>query len=281
MNINNENIIFLCGFPRAGTTLISNILAENNIFHVTPTSGLIEDFKAYRNTWSNNKLHNVVDENYIYPKIQGMLKGMLYGFHSNEIDNGKIIIEKNRSWVSEIDLLEELLGKKIKIIYPMRHIADILISMEKLKRKSKVNSYGDMGNGINELSTIGRAHNLLSKQNFVGQSIEMFREIVYRNQDDRLFPIVYDSFLTKPKEILKELYKFLELDYFDHDLKNIKQYTKESDLFHGYTPNSLHTINEGILLPPKKRDLTIYDKGFISDINKEYEDITEIINMLK
>lgn len=279
MNLNNKNLIFLCGFPRAGTTLISNILAENDIFHVTPTSGLIEDFKSYRNSWQNNGLHKTADEEYLYPKIQGMLKGMLYGFHSEQIDNNKVVIEKNRAWVSEIELLEQLLGKKIKIIYPIRHVVDVLISMEKLRRKSRTNNYGDMGNAINELSTIGRANNLLSKQNFLGMSIELLRELIYSGYSDRLYVIGYDNLLNNPKQVFENLYKFLEMDHFEHDFNNIKQHTNESDLFHGYIPGALHSINEGALTKPRPRDMTIFDVSFMNEVeNKQYKDITDIIN---
>jgi sulfotransferase len=276
--MNKDNMFFLAGFPRAGSTLIANILAENSLFHVTPTSGLIEDIKSYRDNWMKNGLHKTSDEIYMNTKIRGALKGLLYGFHEDAISNNQIVIEKNRAWTTEIFMLEDILGKKIKIIFPIRNVIDILISLEKLKRKSKINSYGDMGNAINELSTVGRAENLLAKNNFVGMTIEVLRDLDYSGLTDRLIFVSYEKFLNEPENMFRAIYNRLEIPYFEHDFNNVKQHTKESDLFHGYVPGILHNIREGAITKPAPRDLSIFKEDYMLDIElNRYKDITELI----
>ena len=53
-----EKIFFQCSLPRAGSTLLQNVLAQNPDFYATPTSGLIEIFLNARNIYSNNIVNN-------------------------------------------------------------------------------------------------------------------------------------------------------------------------------------------------------------------------------
>ena len=79
---------------------------------------------------------------------------------------------------------------------------------------------------------------------------------------------------------MKRLYHQLGVEYFEHNLNNIKQTIYEEDIHHDFAPDSLHKIKEGKILPPNLRDLTIYDSEFINKIeNERYKDITEFINI--
>ena len=79
--------------------------------------------------------------------------------------------------------------------------------------------------------------------------------------------------------MLNGIYDNLELPKFNHDVKNIKQTISEQDLMHGFAPNSLHKIKEGVLTKPVNRDLTIFKEEYINDIeNVRFRDITDFIN---
>lgn len=275
--MNKQNIFFMSGFPRAGSTLLMNILAQNPKLLGTPTSGLITSIIGVRESWKTNNIYLSNGEEYVYPKIKNMLSGMLNGFYSKEISEGKIPIDKSRAWPANIELLDELLETKVKIIYPIRHIVDCLISLEKVYRKSSVIKIPD---NTKDLTTIGRAENLLSDEGVMGLPITYLREILYRKEWDRLILVPFDDLLNYPEATLKRLYYQMEVDYFEHDVNNIKQTIYEEDIHHGFAPNSLHKIKEGKIAPLNPRDLTIYDNDFINKIENElYRDITEFINV--
>ena len=65
-----ENIFFQSSLPRAGSTLLQNILGQNPDFYVTPTSGVLELLFAARNNYTNDKAFQAQD-----PKL--MKKGWL------------------------------------------------------------------------------------------------------------------------------------------------------------------------------------------------------------
>jgi len=279
MNL-KHNVLFMSGFPRAGSTLLMNILGQNPYFHPTPTSGLIDMVIAVRDNWHNSTTFKSNDEEYVYPHIKNMLKGMIYGFYSDELTQGKIPIDKSRGWTSHIDLLDELFNTRVRFIYPIRYVIDVLISFEKVRRKSSL-----IGNGlkdldpINERTSIGRAENLLKPGSVVGLPILLLRELIYRNELDRLILVVFDDLLLDPQKTIKHVYDELGVEYYQHDFNNIKQITIEYDTQHGEAPHSLHTIKNKIIPSKINRDLSIYDEGFIKKIEKEYADITTFIDV--
>jgi len=270
-----QNIFFMAGFPRAGSTLLMNILAQNPRFHGSPTSGLINSIIQLKENWKTNPIYLANGENYIYPRIKTMMKGMLEGFYQNELLQNIIPIDKNRAWTGNFDLLDELFDSKVKFIYPIRHIIDCLISLEKIERKSTLIK---MPTKTQDLTTVGRAETALGDEGVFGLPITYLREILYRKEWDRLLLVPFDDLLKYPEPTLKRLYFQLGVEYFEHDLNNIKQTIFEEDIHHGYAPNSLHKIKEGTILPPNPRDLSIYDSEFINAIEKDrYKDITDFI----
>ena len=49
-----KKIFFQSSLPRAGSTLLQNILGQNPDFYVTPTSGVLELVYAARNNYSTS-----------------------------------------------------------------------------------------------------------------------------------------------------------------------------------------------------------------------------------
>lgn len=49
-----EQIFFQSSLPRAGSTLLQNIMGQNPEFYVTPTSGALELLHAARTNYTND-----------------------------------------------------------------------------------------------------------------------------------------------------------------------------------------------------------------------------------
>lgn len=274
-----QKIFFMTGFPRAGTTLLMNILAQNPKFYPTPTSGLVTSVIKARDEWRTVENHISGDETYVYPKIKTMLRGMFEGYYYEALNNNQIPIDKNRFWTNQIDFLDEIFDTRIKIIFPIRNVIDCLISFEKMTRKSTIN-VRQAPNKLNELTTVGRAENYLINDGILGTPILGLREILYRKEWDRLILVPFDDLLNHPEASLKRLYYQLGMDYYPHDVNNVKQSIIEHDTFHGFAPNSLHKIKEGKILPPTLRGTTIFDETFINQIeNERYKDISDFIKI--
>lgn len=272
-----QKIFFMTGFPRAGSTLLMNILAQNPKFYTSPTSGLVTSVVQIRDNWRTTENYLAADETYIYPKIKTMMQGMMNGFYHEAFSNNQIPIDKNRYWTNQLDLLDELFDTKVKFIYPIRNVIDCLISFEKMGRMSTLNAR-KAPNKLNDLTTLGRAENYLVKEGIIGTPILGLRELLYRKEADRLILVPFNDLLNHPEASLKRLYYQLDMEYYPHDVNNVQQTIVEHDMYHGFKPNSLHKIKEGKILPPNPRDTTIFDENFINTIeNERYKDITSFI----
>ena len=273
-----QHIFFAGGFPRAGSTILINILNQNPQLSGSPTSGLIGSLLNIKDGWRQSDIYRAAEENYVYPKIKNMMRWMLLGFYYDQIENGIIPIDKNRGWTGRVDLLDDLFETKVKIIYPIRNVVDCCISMELMNRKSSLLNHGDNGNWINEQTTRGRVQNFLKDDGIFGLPILYLRELMYRGDTDRLVVVPYNDLLKYPKETLDRLHNQLDLPLFNYDFNNIKQTIFENDIEHGFAPQTLHKIKEGKLLSPQPRKENIFIKEDIDQIETTYSDINNFIN---
>ena len=83
-----------------------------------------------------------------------------------------------------------------------------------------------------------------AEEGIVGFAFNAIRDAVMRGHGNKMFFLDYDEFTQNPIEKLKSLYEFLNKPYYNHDINNVKQYTKENDAEHGFT--DLHTIRSEI-----------------------------------
>jgi sulfotransferase len=274
-----QKVLFMGGFPRAGSTLLANILNQNPEIHTTPTSGLVSSVTHIRDNWRMNDVYKSNGEEYIYPKIKTMLKNMIIGFYENEVINKQLPIDKNRAWTGCLDLLDEIFGCKVVFLYPIRPIGDCMISMETVNRKSTMNNHGDNGNWLNEQTTVGRAENFIKDDGVMGLPMLQLRELIYRGETNRLILVSYNDMLAYPDDIFRMIYDRLNMEHYQHDFDNIVQTIYEQDMHHGFAPNSLHKIKEGKLMPPRERNNTIFQGDYLRQVELErFGDITDFIN---
>lgn len=234
-----KTVYFINGMPRSGSTLLCNILAQNPEFHVTPTSGLSELVGGIHKFWKQNP---IIKASETPEKQLQIIKDLFQSYHSDT--DRPVVFNKSRGWASLIELVENALGKPIKILVTTRKITSILASLEKLHRKEikLISSPMDVGPGMGTLE--GRISNWTAENGLVGGTFNSIRDAVMRDHRSKFHFIDYEELTSSPKAIMKGIYKFLEKDYYKHDFNNVKQYTKENDAEHGFT--DLHTIRPKI-----------------------------------
>src|SRR5687767_13832210 len=104
MPVERKQIHFIAGMPRAGSTILGNILAQNPRVHVTPTSGLIDALLALRTAFDQ------IADFKAAPNPAGRMaavRAALFGFF-DPVDR-PVILDRNRAWLSELELAEVLL----------------------------------------------------------------------------------------------------------------------------------------------------------------------------
>ena len=247
---------FISGLPRSGSTLLANLLAQNPRFHATATSGIMDIMFNVRNVW-NELVEFKASPDYV-AELR-VLRGILDSYFSNI--SKPVIFDKGRGWLSELEMIEAVLGHKVKVLVPVRDIRDILSSFEKLWRKNApyVQNSQSRKSYFQYQTVDGRVNINLQADQPVGIAYNRVVDAINRGFNDRLFFIDFDDLTQNPKQTMEQIYKFLQEPYYEHDFEKVEQVTYENDAIHGI--RDLHKIRSKVA-PVKSDWLTIIGPQF-------------------
>ena len=124
-----EKIFYQSSLPRAGSTLLQNILAQNPDVYATPTSGVLELVFAARANYTSSPEFKAQDADVMRKAFQSFCHEGMKGYY-NAITDRKYIVDKSRGWGIHYDFLN-FINPEPKIICMVRNIVDILTSFEK------------------------------------------------------------------------------------------------------------------------------------------------------
>lgn len=229
-----NNIHFVAGMPRSGSTLLCNILCQNPRFRATGTSPLPSLLVNISQTWNSSSecKANYTDQDKLH-----LLRSVMDNYH---LPFGKeITFDKSRAWTSYIELLLQLLDTPPKIIVCTRYMPAIVSSFEKLWRKEIAN-YGSVPTGMFTLED--RVRYWTDKTQIVGSSYHGLQDAVQRGHKQLLHRVDFFDLTTNPELVMRSIHEFLEEPWFAYDFDNVVQVINEKDEFHGFSDNLLHTI---------------------------------------
>jgi sulfotransferase len=129
-----QKIFYNSSMPRAGSTLIQNILGQNPDIHTTPTSGMFEMMAAARTIFTDGLEFKAQDEGQMLDGFRGFLKSGLYGFYNNITDK-PYVVDKSRGWNAEWEFANAF-DPNPKMICMIRDIRAVYASLEKKYRKN-------------------------------------------------------------------------------------------------------------------------------------------------
>jgi len=213
----SKKFYFVTGLPQSGSTLITNILSQNPEIHGEPISSLSVNISFLNQNWSR------LEQNRIYPNEDakiGSIKGLMDGYYSHV--KKPIIIDNDRNWIPLIGIMEKLLQEKIKMIVCVRNPAEILASLEKIRKENSLFSSKvdfELGPKSNIAS---RCYYYSSPEGDLGVSHRNLNDAIIMGYLDRFLFVDYTNFCNMPKAQTKRIYEFLDLPQFDHDFDNIE-----------------------------------------------------------
>lgn len=239
-----KSIYFLGALPRAGSTLLSNVLLQNPRIHVTSsTSGLLNLLLGIRNHWEKMAEFKAMDKEEAAAARIRVMRGVILAFFAN-VDK-PVVIDKGRGWIGQIPLIEALLGRKVKIIAPVRDVRDILASFEKVVSRNPLQPTSQELAHPQQWETIeGRCQIWFAQNQPVGGPYRKLRDAMMKGFRDRLHFVDYDEFTSHPARVMRELYTFLDEPAFAHDFDHVEQKTFEDDEV--WKMPGLHTIRQQV-----------------------------------
>ena len=246
-----NNIHFISGLPRAGSTLLSALLSQNPRFNASMTSPMGGLFKVLLREMSQDSEYGVFIDNDQRAKILTASFDAYY----HRIPAEQIIFDTNRVWLTKLPALTALYPQA-KFICCVRNVAWVLDSIESLVRRnalepSKIFNFDTGG------TVYSRVEGLASGNGMVGFALNAVREAVFGEQADRLLLVRYETLVANPLGALAKIYDFIDEPLYPHDVNNIKgcDKTVEFDARLG-TPglhrvgSSIHKNQRRTILPP-------------------------------
>jgi sulfotransferase len=232
-------IFFQSSMPRAGSTLLQNILAQNPHFHVTPTSGLLELVFGARLNYTNSAEFKAQDPVLMKKAFLAFSRAGMEAYCTALTDK-PYVIDKSRGWGVHFDLLNMILGEEPKIICMVRDLRQILASLEK-KFRQNPDKYRAVENHANLTGTTTFKRAMLALQSPpVGLAIDRLVEVHQRGWNKKMLFLRFEDLTAQPAEALQKVYRYLGVPEFKHDFNEVAQVTQEDDQIFGIP--GLHEI---------------------------------------
>ncbi|MDB0070876.1 sulfotransferase [bacterium] len=224
-------LFYQSSLPRAGSTLLQNILHENPEIYATPTDGVLELIFAARGNYTTSPEFKAQDSIQMQKGFLNFCKEGMTGFYQ-AITDRPYIMSKSRGWGIHYGLLNEIFPKP-KIICMVRDLRDVYSSMEKNYRKNQHKSDSVLNWSEMKGTTTSKRIDIWSQSPPIGLAVERLGEMIHQGIDKNILFIKFEDLCNFPDRELDKIYEYLELPYFQHDVNNIKQYTQEDDAVYG------------------------------------------------
>jgi sulfotransferase len=227
-----EKIFYQSSLPRAGSTVLQNILAQNPDIYATPTSGVLELIFAARANYTTSPEFKAQDKDVMKNAFQAFCKEGVEAFF-NAITDKKYIIDKSRGWGIHRDFLQFVMDGEPRIICVVRDLRDIFASMEGNFRKHPDKQSDILEWSTGKGTTVPKRIDIWSQSPPVGLAIERLGEIIRMNYDSKLLFVKFEDLCLYPDQEMRRIYDYLEIPFYSHDFDNIQQVTKEDDEVYG------------------------------------------------
>jgi sulfotransferase len=259
-------IFYQSSFPRAGSTLFQNILAQNPDFYVTPTSGLLELVFGARLNYTNSAEFKAQDRAEMRKAFLAFCRHGMEGYF-RAITDKPFVMDKSRGWGVHHDLLEMIFEREPKIICLVRDLRQILASLEK-KFRQNPDKYRAIENHSNLSGTTTFKRALLGLQNPpVGLALDRLLEVHQRGWSKKMLFVRFEDLTAQPAATMAKVYSYLGLPAFEHQFNEVRQMTQEDDDVFGIP--GLHEIRPKV--QPVPTDFAeVLGRDAVRHLNTQY-----------
>lgn len=216
-----KTVHFCGGLPRTGSTLLMGILQQNPRIFTTGTCALPHILFNTLLETRKDGVFMAMKTQHADPALHGLVHGATQGWFSGLTDK-PVVISKNRIWNDLYHLYPEA-----KFICLIRDLRDIVDSFEKLNSKlSSVNTVDRYSSRFVKSMSYSEKYNYyFGKGGTINVAVENVRYLMELKEtqkySNKVMFVRYEPFLLNPIAELGKIYRFLDEDFFEHDLENI------------------------------------------------------------
>lgn len=244
-----KKVFFQSSLPRAGSSLLQNVMLQNPEFYATPTSGVLELLYASRGNFTNSPEFKAQDAETMRKGFMSYCKNGMEGFF-NGITDKPYVLDKSRGWGIHYGFLNSFYPNP-KIVCMVRDLRSVFSSMEKNHRKSQHLDSGIINHSQMKGTTTEKRIDIWANGQPVGLAIERLYQIFKEGTNRHILFVRFEDLCVNPEKEMRRIYDYFELPYYEgHDYDNVEQITQEDDSVYGVYGD--HIIRQKI--EPQKPD---------------------------
>jgi len=262
-----RQIFFQSSLPRAGSTLLQNILGQNPEFYSTPTSPVLDLILSARKIYSNSPEFKAQDKELMKKGFLNFCNEGLNGFYEGITDK-PYILDKNRGWGIHYGFLNSFYPNP-KIICMVRDPKDVFTSMEKKFRKNPHIDTNEVNYYERVATTTSKRIDFWANGPLIGSAFERLHQTIHEGNDRKMLFVKFEDLTSSPEVEMRRIYNYLGVPFYDkHDFNNVEQVTHENDSFHPIYGD--HKIKSKIQTVLSQADQILGEK-VIRDIQSHYK----------
>jgi sulfotransferase len=206
-----QKLFFQSSLPRAGSTLLQNVMGQNPDFYVTPTSGVLELVYAARANYTNSPEFKAQDAREMGEAFKGFCHNGVRGFF-RAITDKPYVMDKSRGWGIHYNFLDFFYPDP-KIICMVRDPRSIFASMEKNFRKNQHKDSGLVDHSKMTGTTTEKRIDQWVASPPVGIAMERLYQIIKEGIDQKILFVKFEDFTKNPYKEMERIYDYLNIPY--------------------------------------------------------------------
>ncbi|MDR3580134.1 MAG: sulfotransferase [Oryzomonas sp.] len=237
----------VAGLPRAGSTLLCQLLAEHPEIHCEGhSSPLCNALLAMRRFISDDQFFlSQLDVQFdtTYDHLRSAMRSFLNGWHSNS--EKPVVVDKNRAWLHCIEMLLHL-EPDARLLISVRELGQIYGSIESQHQKTILVDFIDH---LADFDRFGRADQLFAKDKSIGAPLSSVLAVqdLPQSVKDRVYFVKFEDLVTRPMETMSNVYSWMGVSphIIDTDQLSVRPHESDSHYRHKY----LHRQQTAIVAP--------------------------------
>ncbi|WP_298270673.1 sulfotransferase [Geobacter sp.] len=219
----------IAGLPRAGSTLLCQLLAEHPAIHCEGhSSPLCNALLMMRRFISDDQfMLSQLDVQFeaTYAHLKSAMQGFLHGWYGE--CSQKVVADKNRAWLHCVEMLLHL-DPEARLLVPIRELGQIYGSIESQHQKTILLDFIDH---LADFDRFGRADKLFAQDKSIGAPLASIRAIEELPQavKSRLYFVKFEDMMADPVGTMTGIYSWLGLPPHTIDPRRITTRPHESD----------------------------------------------------
>ena len=227
--VKRPGLLYVTGLPRAGSTLLCQLLGLHPAIHSTGhSSPLCQLLIQLRQQWSDHEFLLAqldVDFDRAYARLVRAWQGFVAGWVAET--ERPWVVDKNRGWLGQIETVQAF-DPDFRMLVCVRELGQILGSIEAQHARTRLLDFPDH---LAHLSRYARADKLLGAEGLIGaplKAIEALQDVPTAWQG-QIYYVVFEHLMAEPLTAMQDLHRWLGLTLTPFDPERLPVRPHESD----------------------------------------------------